>query len=126
VLAQSTNEEAGASVLSDEEWCSVPEAAKRVNMPSRTLYNRIRAGSWPVRVIRLGGQYRVNVASLDAWLSEQWISVPEAARRVNVPARTLYNWIKAGSWPVRVTQSDGQYRVNVAALNAWLNSLRAS
>lgn len=56
----------------------------------------------------------------------QWITPREAARRANVPPRTLYNWIRSGKWPVRVVRySESTYQVRLDEFEAWLAARRA-
>lgn len=58
--------------------------------------------------------------------SPRWISIREAARRANLPSRTLYNWIAAGTWPVRVFKySEHTYRVRLDEFEQWLAARRA-
>jgi predicted DNA-binding transcriptional regulator AlpA len=54
------------------------------------------------------------------------ITVREAARRANIPSRTLYRWIENKTWPVRVFKySEHVYHVRVDELEAWLAARRA-
>ena len=54
------------------------------------------------------------------------ITVKEAAKRAGIPSRTLYSWIKKGSWPVKVYkfQLHGAGRlvceVDLASFETWL------
>lgn len=56
----------------------------------------------------------------------QWITVREAARRAGLPSRTVYHWIRAGTWPVRVVKySETRMQVRVDEFDAWLAARRA-
>jgi predicted DNA-binding transcriptional regulator AlpA len=56
----------------------------------------------------------------------QWITVPEAARRAHVPSRTVYHWIEAGTWPVRVVKySEKRLQVRLDEFEVWLAARQA-
>jgi excisionase family DNA binding protein len=54
-----------------------------------------------------------------------YISVRQAARRAKVPDRTLYHWIEAGTWGVRVVKlHNRRLLVDEADLERWITSLQ--
>ena len=56
----------------------------------------------------------------------QWITIREAARRAGIPYRTLYHWVEADVWPVRVVRlGKRRLRVDAASFESWLLKLRA-
>lgn len=48
--------------------CSVVAAGRSLGMSRNTAYSAIKAGTFPVRVIHIGGRYRVATAELVALL----------------------------------------------------------
>ncbi|MFF0009620.1 helix-turn-helix domain-containing protein [Streptomyces tibetensis] len=50
------------------EWIRVSEAAARLNCHPKTVLNRIRAGTIPVRVLRIERLTRINRSDFEAYL----------------------------------------------------------
>jgi hypothetical protein len=56
----------------------------------------------------------------------EFITVAEAARRANIPPRTLQRWVKKRTWPVRVFKySEHVQHVRVDEFEVWLSARRA-
>jgi excisionase family DNA binding protein len=68
----------GADVTEPGDWISVREAARLMGVPSRTLYNRIKAGTWPVRVVEFGYRnLRVSRSEFEGWLHSKGITLEQ-------------------------------------------------
>lgn len=68
----------GADVTEPGDWISVREAARQMGVPSRTLYNRIKAGTWPVRVVEFGYRnLRVSRSEFEGWLTQKGITLEQ-------------------------------------------------
>jgi excisionase family DNA binding protein len=51
------------------KWITIRQAARRSGIPTRTLYNWIEQGTWPVRVVNLGERKRrVRLEDFERWL----------------------------------------------------------
>ncbi|MGV9891704.1 helix-turn-helix domain-containing protein [Streptomyces sp. NPDC003395] len=51
------------------EWIRVSEAAARLDCHPKTVLNRIRAGTIPVRVLRIERVVRINRSDFEAYLA---------------------------------------------------------
>ncbi|MFB7222434.1 helix-turn-helix domain-containing protein [Streptomyces sp. NPDC056227] len=59
------------------EWIKVSEAAARLGCHPKTVHNRIRAGTIPVRVLRIERVTRLNRSDFEAYLESLTTQLPK-------------------------------------------------